>query len=890
MIALPHITLLWDKRIFSPVQLVWLVLMPVFPLSAADGGAGRDSRIADWIRDLSDENFRVREQASHGLWSQGEPAKAALDQALKSSEPERVVRAREILRKIELEITPDTDAGIVQWIEQYATASAAEKLALMSKLQGKKAWRQMLKLFARETDGELRAKLESSINTVAIGGARAHLLHGEFDAARGLLELAPANRANLLALAEFHRSQGTIDNEIRRAEKRKDASAAQWRHLLWRAKGNASAARKEALAVGDSRAAALMAMLLGDPEPWLQLLIADDEASGLLRSYASAALSHWRGGLADRKEIVALEKYAKSRDGRLQGTAINAMFLLGEAKLALPYFSKAQALSAFAHLDAMEQLPEALELLGINVQNPDFRGWVDEKLGPLLREEIDDDDFTQNEAEFLVLANFLERRGLDDAAYAAIAEPMLDVAEVDRNMFWNCLAKFLVEQGGAPRLGRKIAIEWAGEDGERWDELSMAVFSDNEHADAWWSWLGEFKPALTQAECFDALLTLFKVLPDRERQRDAWIDRLWQSIAELNPQVRQQRIRMMAEVFAECGDATHALMAWDEADPETRTQIYWGQILVHLAAMNRWDDAAALVCNQLESLSDSGHPASADLYAYAAAAFRAAGDEAKAVHYDKLADHLSLGDPAVAVRIGNAYSYGCDYPRASLWWRRAVMLSDERGDSLALALRFHSDAMLFEDKWSELAAVSEVLASMYADTQYLIGNQVPFIRLRLQSDTARALTRLKSDPEAALALLTRCHQTCMTDGSLADFFFPALRQAGLTRLHDQWFDESWNHLSQVLARYPDSENTLNTAAWFATRAMRNLDEALRMLNKALAMNPNQAAYLDTMAEYHFAKGRREEALKWSGMALDASPMDTLIRRQQERFRSAPFPQ
>ncbi|MFZ9937369.1 MAG: hypothetical protein ACO3JG_09975, partial [Luteolibacter sp.] len=174
-------------------------------------------------------------------------------------------------------------------------------------------------------------------------------------------------------------------------------------------------------------------------------------------------------------------------------------------------------------------------------------------------------------------------------------------------------------------------------------------------------------------------------------------------------------------------------------------------------------------------------------------------------------------------------------------------------------------------------------------TEYLVGSQIPLMRLRLQSDTARALSRLADDRAGSLALLARCHRIFATDGSLADFFFPALRQAGLIEEHDAWFRKSWQHFQQVIAKYPESENTLNTAAWFATRSLRELDAAHQLVRKALAMNPRQAAYLDTMAEYQFARGRRAEALEWSAKALDAAPEDTLIRRQHERFRSGVFP-
>jgi predicted Zn-dependent protease len=68
-----------------------------------------------------------------------------------------------------------------------------------------------------------------------------------------------------------------------------------------------------------------------------------------------------------------------------------------------------------------------------------------------------------------------------------------------------------------------------------------------------------------------------------------------------------------------------------------------------------------------------------------------------------------------------------------------------------------------------------------------------------------------------------------------------------------------------------------------------LDEAEAHLNIALTTLPNQAAYLDTMAEIQFARGRREEALAWSKKSINSMPSDSAIRRQFHRFTHDPLP-
>ena len=198
--------------------------------------------------------------------------------------------------------------------------------------------------------------------------------------------------------------------------------------------------------------------------------------------------------------------------------------------------------------------------------------------------------------------------------------------------------------------------------------------------------------------------------------------------------------------------------------------------------------------------------------------------------------------------------------------------------------------MLVEQgKWKETAACSEVVARIYASSQYRGANPLPLMHDRLQADMARALANLDTNRDASIAILEKCHKSFISDGTLADFFFPALRKAGLIQQHDQWFNQSWDLMEKVIATYPQSDNSRNTAAWFAARALRNLDQAEKHLTTALAANPNQSAYLDTMAEINFAKGNRDKALEWSKLAVNFLPNDPQLRRQQERFHSDPLP-
>ena len=87
--------------------------------------------------------------------------------------------------------------------------------------------------------------------------------------------------------------------------------------------------------------------------------------------------------------------------------------------------------------------------------------------------------------------------------------------------------------------------------------------------------------------------------------------------------------------------------------------------------------------------------------------------------------------------------------------------------------------------------------------------------------------------------------------------------------HQEWFEISWSLLDEVIKDYPNSHNTLNTAAWLGGRAKRKLEQSHQFIQRALELRPHQGAYLDTQAEVFFAQKKRKQALEWSQKAVDS---------------------
>ena len=854
------------------------------------------SDVETLIRELGDESFSVREKATRAIWTHGKTALPALQKAINSSAPEQAFRARELLRKIQLDITPDTDPTVIDLVEGYFKASPTEKVSILGKMKDKQAWRQMLKLYAMETPAELREKLAPDMDDIASRAASQRLHEGDDAGAQEFLEMAPANAAGLLALAEFHRSHGTLAAELVKARTVPGRKGKCWLLALERAAGNFQAARDAAMAAGESQIAAAMAALMGDPLPWLREPGKSANVRGPAAVYAGLAVKRWSGERISPVDMESLMRLLKARSASDRRAALNALFLLGEVAVAEPAFAKTEPLLALRYFDSLERIPEAFQALGLEPDQPDYQPWIEKRVAAILADEIEDQhEVSTTREELLSLAYLLERRGLYEEAYNAFSVPLAKLAAKNPDHFQNFLRALFGSNdpmSGAPILAKRIGVSWAGKVDGRWNDLVVAAFGDGDSSSAWWSWLQELDPKASPEARLDGMLALYGIGPDPKKLRARWLALAWKAVEVAPEENRAALVERMSDLLAQTGDVANSFRAWQQLAEESRNRYFWVLHIVHLSALDRWNDAANLILKQLEVVNAAKQDPSAELHAYAAAALRRAGRGDEAAIHDGWADKLALGDSSHAMRIGNSYAYGCDYKRAGDWWSRAACEADPESGEFPVAFKLHADALLDGGRWKEAAAVSEVVAQIFAISDYHGANgstPLPFMHERLQADSARALANLKTDRAGSIALLEQCHRNFVSDGTLADFFFPALRKAGLIKEHDRWFDKTWSLLDGVIRKYPHAANTRNTAAWFAARTLLRLDTAEKFLSSALAMNPEQSAYLDTMAEIQFAMGHRDKALEWSKLAVNFSPDDPQLRRQQERFRSEPLP-
>ncbi|MCP5546820.1 MAG: hypothetical protein H7A50_05540 [Akkermansiaceae bacterium] len=893
------------RAVSLPMLRVWKCVLPFCATGLLSAAAAVDEKAdppapapEELVRRMGDESYKVREKATRDLWERGDSMLPALREAAAGDNPEIAYRAASLVRKLELFLTADTDEEVVALVERYVKESPNGKFAVMRMLKAKRAWRQMLKLFSTETDPTLQAKLQGLVDDVAVLAARERISREDPAGAREFLEMGPVDNRGLLALATFHLSQGTWDAEWERSGTLKGHRRAMWRLALLRAKGDLAAALPVAREAGQDEVAEVIAALDGDPLPWLESHAARISANSEVgAAYASLAVRKWKGEVLKKNDVAVLVKALGSRSKSTRVSAILALAALGEGQRSADAFAKLSPLAAFAHFEAMDRVPEALAALGLDAENPDYAGWIDERIKQLKQEDIEDQrEPVEPVDELVTLAGFLERRGLDDEAwnlYSAPLEKFSKESPLDFEELLGSLFRAGDEIGNsklsvAPRLAGRIGARWAGDNAMRWETLAVQALGEEEVGKEWWGWLDSLDPDAGNEERFQGLLAMFRIAPDPDRLRDVWMKRIWKAIDAAEGGKRERMLQRVSGCASYTGDVVTYLKAYDQMPAESRGGIRWEERVEMLTAAKRWQDALDIVLDVISRFEKTTEWAPPDLHALAAACLRHTGDAEAAADHDKRLERLVLGDSSAAYMVALRYTTCMESGRAAPWWRKAALWSDSE-TILSYALDRYAGDLMDSGSWLAAASLGELQTVLVRINNEYGAPFTTLVRTRLQADTARALSRLDADRADAMDLLSRCHQQFATDGSLADFFFPSLRMAGLRDRHDEWFEDTWKRTTAIIDRYPACDNSRNTAAWLAARAGLHLEEAKGQLEGALRLRPDQAAYLDTMAEVHFALKDRKAAIRWSDEALAHSPDDIMLRKQNERFHSAPFP-
>jgi Flp pilus assembly protein TadD len=872
----------------------WSIALATASLAAGAPVTPKDPAILpDPVAALSDESYAVREKASRELWAQGEKGLPELRKALEGKDPEAAVRARELIRKIELGILPDSSPKIVGLVMRYDRGGVEEKRGVINDLKRERAFRQILKLYALEKNEETLAMLEESVRGVAVDAARDCLASEPPDMAGAFafLDMARPESPELMAKAALHRANGTLEEELKKAEHLDGEQGHLWRYALLACAGRLPEAAAEAEKAGGEQAAARLHLLSGDPLPWLNVAGPSPQvvpAAGL-QAYREFTILTWEGKPIPAELTRTLRRQTRGGDEEDQAKELRLLFLTGDLPDAEKRLTELDPCAAFYYFEATERVEDALKALGLDPAKPDYKGWAAKRF----RTIPDDNSEGTEVGELAALGYFLEHRGLTKELDDAFLEPLVELSRADQEVYLSTINRLF--HGPFTRVGlatiqpvlKSIAL-FAGEDEVRWG-MAVANLFDFEDPDRLWNWAATLDPKLDRAERLEWLCRVFGNLPDVNGDRDRFLDLAWKAIGKEEAGARRPMVELMTALDDLMMDKENTLRCIDALELSDNIFIL-RQKGRALASLSRWKDASAIWLKVIEMA-----PGEALDRMMAAICLRNAGDVEAADRQEKRAEMLALGDVQVQYVCGDELGVAGDFERAGRWWMRAAA-ECTRGTAFfqELLARLIDQAQATGD-WRSMAAFSEAQAFYQAaagNGSYRIQPTFAMstaLQSRIDAGMALAFSRLGQNREASLKEIERWSSMPYAENAMADHFFAPMRAAGLTKLHDGIFERMWANVTNRIKQFPDCDNSRNSGAWLASRANRRLDEADGFLKEAVDRNPRQAAYLDTMAELQFARGDRKKAVEYSTRSVEDGVLDFQLIRQHKRFTEGPFP-
>jgi tetratricopeptide (TPR) repeat protein len=149
----------------------------------------------------------------------------------------------------------------------------------------------------------------------------------------------------------------------------------------------------------------------------------------------------------------------------------------------------------------------------------------------------------------------------------------------------------------------------------------------------------------------------------------------------------------------------------------------------------------------------------------------------------------------------------------------------------------------------------------------------------------------RGDAAATNAAVKSLVQFAPSNSDAALSMMDWLKQNGRENEAKKMFDRVYSQArtrvdSSALRPAPGPKNDL---AWLCSRAGERLEEALELATSAVSTDPDNPAFLDTLAECQFRLGHRDRAVDLETKALEMRPDEKFMKEQLERFRNAPVP-
>ena len=877
--------------------------LAIGPLAMAEVERPSELELSASVKQLSDPQFKERELATLLLWKHAARAEDRLRAAAKNGDSEALIRSKRILEAYELGIFPDTPPDIVAGIYEFRDGSRTQKKQFIERLASEDEFESAHRLIASIKDTTLRQELSPVVSARVRARVMGDLLNGELTKVQDVLESAALQDEGMRDLAAFAWDTSKLETLL---DERKDdgANPSLWKKRAWQLRAHNS--MKEATALGEQHGdkawGAEVRAADGNPMAFCEGQLMKPNLLPFQRLRLECAQARLQG---DQRAVEAIlekiEEWARREpDTYNRGLAIEALILNDRVERAVALYQEMTGQLAFDLHTYRGTYGRAMESLGLDAaQRPPYSPWIDDLC----------DKITEEDQEALEKALELARRvfGLGEKQEAGRLFQRVFTALAGRPAEQRKVVTDAANVGDRETVTRLLTELVDSGVGVR--ELHGLLFSGNiETLQQWYGFMRTIYSEKNLVECLVSAWTILDVRSSDAKGTEATrkiLTTVYDMLGRLGPGESEGQLYYLfvTAYMHEHYDLAIQYMNKLIGDrPNTR---FISQLAGIYEMVEDWEKAAInyekawkLSFDAVKAMNKPGGipiQVEAKFLYLAGKAWCNAGNEKKGAQMMKQASLVCLGDINARADVASAMNQHGDYEKAMKEWALIARLGrmDETNGTWAfvqmagsicmrnpgMAADYHERATVARDQLNDILHVNSPSSRFTYSMQ-----------LRARVHQWRAQSHLKEgNTDKATESIKTFIRTTPGNASIGEELLPMLEEAGQVELAYEYYQQTRALALEACTLFPESAMAHNNLAWLDSRSRRNLDDAFYHAQRAITLLPDSAAYMDTMAEVHFANGDREKALDWSGRAIKLTPFDQELQGQRERFESAPLP-
>ena len=852
----------------SPYVLV-LLAAPWFVSQAAPPATDADIRQA--IEQLGADRAADREAATKKLWAIGKPAEKALREVLDSPDLEVVYRAKFLLEQIALGLGLDTPPETAERLRLVLHGDKQSRLKAAKELAASGQLARLVDVLKLEPDEALRNELLTESWRSGRSGMSALVARGELNTVQQLLELGIDTGDSSRDLAAFLHLTG---RESSLAAK----DSVQAYLLLTRGDTSGALAAADRAKLTDVRTGILFDR--GD----FKAIGSWHTQEGGVESLGYAAALHRLAG--DRDALAAdihrlIDGDLKS-DNPFDNRHRTILLLCDQFDAGLKPWPEITDTTRFDFLRYQGRHREALASRGVADPKQDVVAALKTLSPP------GNDEEARNAVRFgwgLEIAELLNSLGEKERATALLGDlPPLVEKHLKRPQYMMRLAKAEFDLGLDERATARAAA--AIDSSESVEYVGTLVPERSEAARLWWQFLRKHRSDAAQTATVGELrrLLLLRPTPLPADEFKVVAHAAANTVPDFEQKSRSAWLGAIVDACLAHGQRPLAVEIIEKQIGYAPVPARYLQGADLLAQEKRWSDAATWYRHAWEK--DQTQLAAAYLEGYA---LQKAGQEAEGKQRIDLARLLPLADGEKRVWLASELRKRGLKDEANRECELVLALGPFDSSGTNDAAQQLGNAISGRDDLRCVSLWERLTVSLMASNRFVVKPE-GYLQLRHVVNKVRVRGLLAAGKiDEAIEPARLALAAAPDEIELAIELCPKLEQAGRKDIADELFNGNYTANESVLQDFPKSSSHHNRLAWLSAKCNRRLDDALAHAKEAVKLAPKNAACQDTLAEVHFQRGEKEQAIAEAKRTLELAPGDKFFESQLKRFQESEPP-